>query len=65
MKGENDLITQEEVRQKLIRKLKEGQQQYIAKQVGLPKQILSNFKTGKRELWETSLNALNDYLDSH
>lgn len=65
MKGETDLVTQEEVRQKLIRKLKEGQQQYIAKQVGLPKQILSNFKTGKRELWETSLNALNDYLDSH
>lgn len=59
------MVTQEEVRQKLIRKMIEGQQQYIAKQVGIPKQILSNFKTGKRELWESSLLALNDYLDSH
>lgn len=65
MKGEVKLITQEEVRQKLIRKMIEGQQQYIAKQVGIPKQILSNFKTGKRELWESSLLALNDYLDNH
>ena len=58
-------ISQEEVRQKLIQKLKEGQQQYIAKQVGIPKQILSNFKTGKRDLWDSSLEALNDYLDNH
>ncbi len=59
------MITQDEVRQKLIRKMQEGQQQYIAKQIGVPKQILSNFKTGKRELWEPSLQALNDYPDSH
>lgn len=59
------MITQEEVRQKLIRKLEEGQQQYIARQIGVPKQILSNFKTGKRALWESSLLALNDYLDNH
>lgn len=62
---EEKLVTQEEVRQKLIRKMQEGQQQYIAKQVGIPKQILSNFKTGKRQLWESSLLALNDYLDNH
>lgn len=65
MKGEFNLITQEEVRQKLIKRMQEGQQQYIAKQIGVPKQILSNFKTGKRELWESSLLALNDYLDNH
>lgn len=59
------MLIQDEVRQKLIRKMQEGQQQYIAKQIGVPKQILSNFKTGKRELWESSLQALNDYLDSH
>ncbi|GFI17086.1 hypothetical protein IMSAGC009_02254 [Lachnospiraceae bacterium] len=59
------MLTQDEVRQKLIRKMQEGQQQYIAKQIGVPKQILSNFKTGKRELWESSLQALNDYLDTH
>lgn len=58
-------ISQEEVRQKLIRKLEEGQQQYIAKQIGIPKQILSNFKTGKRTLYPESLIALNDYLDNH
>ena len=59
------MLTQDEVRQKLIQKMQERQQQYIAKQIGIPKQILSNFKTGKRELWQSSLPALNDYLDSH
>ena len=58
-------ISQEEVRQKLLRKLEEGQQQYIAKQIGIPQQILSNFKTGKRELYPESLIALNDYLENH
>lgn len=62
---ETKQITQDSVREKLIRRMIEGQQQYIAKQVGIPKQILSNFKTGKRELWESSLIKLNDYLDSH
>lgn len=58
-------ISQDEVRQKLLRKLKEGQQQYIAKQIGIPQQILSNFKTGKRELYPESLIALNKYLENH
>lgn len=59
------MITQEEVRQKLIRKMQEGQQQFIAKQIGIPKQILSNFKTGKRDLYPESLEILNNYLDNH
>lgn len=63
--SETKQITQDSVREKLIRRMIEGQQQHIAKQVGIPKQILSNFKTGKRELWESSLIKLNDYLDSH
>lgn len=63
--SETKQITQDSVGEKLIRRMIEGQQQYIAKQVGIPKQILSNFKTGKRELWESSLIKLNDYLDSH
>ncbi|MCI8826831.1 MAG: hypothetical protein HFH63_13310 [Lachnospiraceae bacterium] len=63
--SETKQITQDSVREKLIRRMIEGQQQYIAKQVGVPKQILSNFKIGKRELWESSLIKLNDYLDSH
>ena len=57
------MLTQDEVRQKLIQKMQERQQQYIAKQIGIPKQILSNFKTGKRELWQSSLQALNDYVN--
>lgn len=65
MKGETNLVTQDEVRLKLIKRMQEGQQQYIAKQIGVPKQILSNFKTGKRDLWDSSLQALNDYLDGH
>ena len=59
------MITQEEVRQKLIRKMIEGQQQYIAKQVGIPKQILSNFNTGKSEFWESILLDINYYLYNH
>lgn len=59
------MVTQDEVRLKLIKRMQEGQQQYIAKQIGVPKQILSNFKTGKRDLWDSSLQALNDYLDGH
>lgn len=59
------MVTQDEVRAKLIQKMREGQQQYIAQQVHIPKQILSNFKTGKRNLWDESLIKLNDYLDSH
>ena len=58
-------LIQEEVRQKLIQKLKQGEQQYIAEQIDVPKQILSSFKTGKRNLYPESLEALNNYLDSH
>ena len=59
------MITQELVRKKLIKKLTQWQQQSIAKEVDIPYQILSNFKTGKRDLYPESLQALNDYLDNH
>lgn len=59
------MITQEKVRTKLIEKLVQGQQQYIAKQINIPYQVLSNFKTGKRDLYPESLQALNEYLDKH
>lgn len=59
------MITQEQVRTKLIEKLVQGQQQYIAKQINIPYQVLSNFKTGKRDLYPESLQALNEYLDKH
>ena len=59
------MITQEQVRTKLIEKLVQGQQQYIAKQINIPYQVLSNFKTGKRDLYPESLQALNEYLNKH
>lgn len=58
-------ISQDLVREKLIKKMMQGKQQYIADQIGIPRQILSGFKTGKRELWESSLIKLNDYLDKN
>lgn len=58
-------ITQESVRQKLLDKTNAMCQQNIAKSTGIPKEMISRFKNGKRDLWDSSLNALNDYLDNH
>jgi len=58
-------ITQELVRQKLLKKVESEKQTYIANQIGMPKQVLSAFKLGKKELWEEHLIALNEYLDNH
>ena len=59
------MITQEMVRNKLIEKSKTLIIQYMAEQLDIPKEMLSRFKTGKRELWEESLQRLNDYLDEN
>lgn len=58
------MISQEEVRQKLIKRTEREKQTYIAKQIGVPRQVLSAFKVGKKELWDSTLIALNTYLDS-
>ena len=58
-------LTQNEVRTKLLEKTKAMRQQNIAKSTGIPREIISKFMNGKRELWECSLLALNDYLDNH
>lgn len=58
------MLDQEEVRQKLIRRAEREKQTYIAKQLGVPKQLISDFKLGKKKLWESTLQALNEYLDS-
>lgn len=58
------MVTQEEVREKLIKRAEREKQTYIAKQIGVPKQLISAFKVGKKELWESTLLALNEYLDS-
>ena len=59
------MILQEEVREKLIKRAEREKQTYIAKQIGVPKQLISDFKLGKKQLREPTLLALNEYLDSN
>ena len=58
-------ITQESVRQKLLDKTDAMRQKNIAASTGIPKEMISRFMNGKRDLWDSSLNVLNEYLDSH
>lgn len=58
------MILPEEVREKLIKRAEREKQTYIAKQIGVPKQLISDFKLGKKQLREPTLLALNEYLDS-
>ena len=58
------MILQEEVREKLIKRAEREKQTYIAKQIGVPKQLISDFKLGKKQLRESTLLAINEYLDS-
>lgn len=58
------LIRQEEVREKLIKRAEREKQTYIAKRIGVPRQLISDFKLGKKQLREPTLLALNEYLDS-
>ena len=58
------MIDQEEVREQLIKRVEREKQTYIAKQIGVPKQVLSAFKLGKKSLYPESLLALKQYLDS-
>lgn len=57
------MVTQQEVRDKLIKRVKREKQTYIAKRLGVPRQLISAFKLGKKDLWESTLLELNDYLD--
>lgn len=59
------MVTQENVRDKLLEKTYSYRQKNIATSTGIPVEILSKFMNGKRELYPESLEALNDYLDSH
>lgn len=59
------MITQDNVREKLLEKTNAMRQQNIAKTIGVPREIISKFMNGKRDLWDSSLKALNDYLDTH
>lgn len=57
------MVTQEQVRQKLIKRTEREKQTYIAKTLGIPAQVISAFKAGKKELWPQHLELLNKYLD--
>lgn len=59
------LITQESVRNRLLEKTYAYRQKSISEVTGIPVEIISKFMNGKRELYDSSLQALNDYLDSH
>lgn len=58
-------ISQDEVREKLKKRVEREKQTYIAKQLNVPKQLLSDFKLGKKNLWQSTLIALNEYLDNY
>ena len=59
------MITQESVREKFVEKTKATRQKSIAKETGIPREIISKFLNGKRDLYPESLTALNDYLENH
>ncbi len=59
------MITQESVRNKLLEKTYAYRQKNISKVTEIPVEIISKFMNGKRELYDSSLQALNDYLDAH
>lgn len=55
--------TQDEVRELLIQEIDRGRKQsYIAKNIGIPRQVLSAFKLNKKELYPESLKKLEDFL---
>lgn len=56
---------QEQARLKLIERVKREKQSYIADYIGIPTQVLSSFKLGKKKLWESSLTKLEDYLNNN
>ena len=59
------MVTQKNVRDKLLEKTYAYRQKNIAISTGIPVEILSKFMNGKRELYPESLEILKDYLDNH
>ena len=58
------VISQEEVRKKYADITVREKQSYISKVTGIPAPVLSEFKAGRKLLYEKSLIALNDYLNN-
>lgn len=65
LKKEGEILTQAEVRAKLIEKSKGLKIKFIAEETGIPREIISKFKNCKRDLYPNSLEVLNNYLDNH
>lgn len=65
LKKEGEILTQAEVRAKLIEKSKGLKIKFIAEETGIPREIISKFKNFKRDLYPNSLEVLNNYLDNH
>ena len=59
------LVTQESVRDKLLERTNAVRQKKIAEVTGIPREIISKFMNGKRDLYPESLEMLNKYLDMH
>lgn len=59
------MITQKEVREKLLEKTNAYRQYNISDATGIPREIISKFMHGKRDLYLESLQILNEYLDNH
>lgn len=64
LKGEIIMVklSQKEVRERYIQRLIREKQIYISEVTGIPSTVLSNFKRGL-DLWESSLEVLNSYLN--
>lgn len=62
MTKEGEYVTQDEVRELLIKRVESEKQTYIAKRIGVPKQVLSAFKLNKKNLYPESLEKLEAYL---
>lgn len=57
------MLNQNIIREKYRKRVVRERQDYISKVTGIPSPLLSCFKNGKKDLWEESLQKLNDYLD--
>ena len=56
-------MTQDEVRELFIQRIESGvKQTYIARNIGVPKQVLYTFKLHKKNLYPESLAKLEAFL---
>lgn len=58
-------ITQDSVREKLVKMCRGLKVNFIAEQTGIPREIVSAFKNKRRELWEESLIKLDAFLNKY